>query len=111
MFDRFSELVRSDIPCFFYTDFKGEKLHCYPLDELKNHDIEFSFQRSNKPSKNSPHKPLNFPLSEELYTHKFKAVQEHIRAGNTYLLNLTQPTAHRDTLLITRDIYDGIRTV
>ena len=91
MFDRLSELVYSRVPCFFYTDFKGSTLHCYILDELKSHDIEFSFNEV-KSSQNSPHKPLNFPLSKELYTHKFKAVQEHIRAGNTYLLNLTQPT-------------------
>jgi len=91
MFDRFSELVSAGVPCFFYTDFKGSTLHCYTLDELKSHDIEFSFNEV-KPNQNSPHKPLNFPLSKELYAHKFKAVQEHIRAGNTYLLNLTQPT-------------------
>ena len=91
MFDRLSELVRSAIPCFFYTDFKGEKLHCYPLSELKNHDIEFSFH-GEKPNKNSPHKPINFPLAEEQYSHKFESVQENIRAGNTYLLNLTQST-------------------
>jgi len=91
MFDRFSELVSSGVPCFFYTDFKGSTLHCYALDELKNYDIEFSFNGL-KPNQNSPHKPLNFPLSKELYAHKFKAVQEHIRAGNTYLLNLTQQT-------------------
>ncbi len=91
MYTRFSELVSSGVPCFFYTDFKGENLHCYDLNELKNHDIEFSFNEI-KPSQNSPHKPLDFPLSKEQYFHKFKAVQEHIRAGNTYLLNLTQPT-------------------
>jgi len=91
MFDRFSELVSSGVPCFFYTDFKGSTLHCYTLNELKSHDIEFSFNGL-KPSQNFSHTPLNFPLAEELYTHKFKAVQEHIRAGNTYLLNLTQPT-------------------
>jgi len=91
MFDHLSELISSRIPCFFYTNFKGSTLHCYTLDELKNHDIEFSFNGL-KALKNSPHKPLNFPLSKALYTHKFKTVQEHIRAGNTYLLNLTQPT-------------------
>ncbi|MCX6061898.1 MAG: aminodeoxychorismate synthase component I [Campylobacterales bacterium] len=91
MFDRFSELVSSGVPCFFYTDFKGSILHCYTLDELKNHDIEFSFNGL-EPSENFPHKPLNFPLTKELYTYKFKIVQEHIRSGNTYLLNLTQPT-------------------
>ena len=92
MYARFSELVNDGIPCFFYTDFKGERLNCYLLDELKDNDIEFSFNEK-RSSKNSPHKPLNFPLTKESYTHKFKALQEHIRSGNTYLLNLTQPTS------------------
>ena len=91
MYDRLSELVSTGIPCFFYTDFKGSTFNCYPLDELKKHDIEFSFH-GEKSSKNLPHKPINFPLTRESYAHKFKAVQEHIRSGNTYLLNLTQPT-------------------
>ena len=103
MFDRLSELISSGVPCLFYTDFNGEVLHCYALDELKNHDIEFSFNEV-KPSQNSPHKPLNFPLSKELYENKFKAVQEHIRAGNTYLLNLTQPTPIETTYSL-REIY------
>lgn len=103
MFDRFRELVSSRVPCFFYTDFKGSTLHCYPLDELKNHDIEFSFN-STKSSKNSPHKPLHFPLSAQRYTHKFKAIQEHIKAGNSYLLNLTQPT-HIETPYSLQEIY------
>lgn len=91
MFDRFNELVSSGVPCFFYTDFQGSTLHCYPLDDLKNHDIEFSFS-SLPHNTNTPHKPLFFPIPYEDYQEKFASVQEHIRSGNTYLLNLTQPT-------------------
>ena len=91
MFDHFSELVKNGNPCFFYTDFSGEKLHCYPLERLKEHDIEFSFS-SLPHNTNTPHKPLFFPISNEDYQEKFACVQEHIRSGNTYLLNLTQPT-------------------
>lgn len=103
MYDRLSSLVSANIPCFFYTDFKGSSLHCFSIDELKDHDIEFSFH-SPRARVNSPHKPLNFPLSPEVYTHKFNAVQEHIRAGNTYLLNLTQPT-HLITPYSLQEIY------
>lgn len=103
MFDRLNDYVSSGIPCFFYTDFKGEKLHCYRLNELEDHDIEFSFNQK-KPNKNYPHKPLNFPVAEELYTQKFKAVQKEIRSGNTYLLNLTQPTPI-ETSYSLQDIY------
>lgn len=91
MFTRFSELVLSGVPCFFYTDFKGSTLHCYPLNDLKKQDIEFSFNGKIS-SKNFPHKPINIPITKEKYLQKFETVQEHIKSGNTYLLNLTQPT-------------------
>ncbi|HEX5330831.1 aminodeoxychorismate synthase component I [Sulfuricurvum sp.] len=92
MFNHFTSLVTSGVPCFFYTDFKGEHLHCYTLDELSTHDIEFSFN-SRCHENNLPHKPKFFPVSIDHYRQKFDTVQEHIRSGNTYLLNLTQPTA------------------
>lgn len=91
MLQRFSELVSSGVPSLFYTDFTGKAFHCYTLEELPSYDIEFSF---NCPpdSKNDPHKPIFSPIAIEEYRQKFEAVQEHIRSGHTYLLNLTQPT-------------------
>lgn len=92
MFQHFSELVSSGVPCLFYTDFVGERFHCYKIDELPLYDIEFSFNSVPHES-NAPHKPLFTPIRFEEYRQKFDMVQEHIRCGNTYLLNLTQPTA------------------
>lgn len=91
MYDQLSKWVSEGIPTFFYTDFKGENLIAHPLDQLKSLDIEFSFHSAKSP-RNSPHTPLNFPISYTEYQKKFTAVQEHIRSGNTYLLNLTQET-------------------
>ena len=91
MIQRFSSLVSSGVPCFFYTDFTGAIIHCYSLDELKDHNIEFAFQ-SDSSSSNTPHKPAFTPISLENYRQKFDSVQEQILCGNTYLLNLTQPT-------------------
>lgn len=91
MYARLRQLVAQGIPTFFYTDFKGETLHSYAIDTLNEHDIEFSF--NDKPSSTHlPHIPKYSPLSFEEYNEKFNRVQQHIRAGNTYLLNLTQPT-------------------
>ncbi len=92
MNQRFSSLVSSGVPCFFYTDFTGEYFHCFTLEELDNEDIEFAFN-SDSDRMNAPHKPSFLALSTERYRQKFEAVQEHIRSGNTYLLNLTQPTS------------------
>lgn len=91
MFDRLNTLVASDTPCFFYTNYKGTKLHCYTIDELEDEDIEFSFNASISPQ-NSPHKPKYNPTTYQDYQKKFKRIQEHIKAGNSYLINLTQPT-------------------
>jgi para-aminobenzoate synthetase component I len=91
MIQRFTSLVSTGVPCFFYTDFTGEHFHCFTLEELDKEDIEFAFNTAT-PTTNSPHKPLFYPISREDYRQKFEAVQEHIRNGNTYLLNLTQPT-------------------
>ena len=91
MLQRFSSLVSSGVPCFFYTDFIGENFHCFTFEELHEKDIEFAFN-SGSDTTNAPHKPPFLPVSFEYYRQKFDVVQENIRNGNTYLLNLTQPT-------------------
>lgn len=91
MYDKLSKWVSKGIPTFFYSDFKGEKLIAHPLDQLNGFDIEFSFHTA-KNSCNLPQIPLMNPIDPNVYRGKFERVQEHIREGNTYLLNLTQPT-------------------
>jgi para-aminobenzoate synthetase component 1 len=103
MIQRFSSLVSSGVPCFFYTDFTGEHFHCFTLEELNSEDIEFAFN-SDSNATNTPHKPYFTPISIEQYRQKFEVVQEHIRRGNTYLLNLTQPTSI-ETDYTLKDIY------
>ncbi|HEX5623776.1 MAG TPA: aminodeoxychorismate synthase component I [Sulfuricurvum sp.] len=103
MYAQLTEWVSQGIPTFFYTDFKGETLRCYPVDELHNHDIEFSFSPSRNPL-NCPHTPESDPIAFSRYREKFDSVQEHIKNGNTYLLNLTQPTPIK-THYSLREIY------
>lgn len=103
MIDLFSELVKRRVPSFFYTDFKGKKFFCSPLDELDQHDVEFSFNAPPS-SGNLPQKPLHFPVQPQSYREKFEKVQKHLNAGNTYLLNLTQPT-RIETRYTLADIY------
>lgn len=91
MYQRFNEFVSSGVKCFFYTDFTGENLQCFTLEELESQNIEFAFNSATNHT-NAPHKPVFTPVGLEQYRKKFEAVQEHIRNGNTYLLNLTQPT-------------------
>ena len=90
-FDKLSEYAAKGIPFLFYTDFKGEQLHLYKLDELQDHGIEFSINTDSlsKPHNITLHK---YPVSFESYIEKFNYVIEEIKCGDTYLLNLTQPT-------------------
>ncbi len=92
MYDELSRLAGNGTPFLFYTDFKGEKLHLFPLDTLHEHDIEYHFETL----QDSGHHPVTalqkHPLPYASYEEKFDKVIEHIKAGDTYLLNLTQPT-------------------
>lgn len=92
MFERLNGFASEGKPAFFYSDFKGERFHCFALEEISDHDIEFSFLSAQTPREHEPHVPEHIPVTLDSYREKFNTVLEHIRSGNTYLLNLTQPT-------------------
>lgn len=85
----FDILCADATPFFFLSDFEGKDLKCYPLDTLSDEDIEFSFNASGTPHRSALDKK---PVDYETYKAKLERVQEYIRCGETYLLNLTQPT-------------------
>lgn len=103
-FETLSEYAAAGIPFLFYTDFRGERLHLYPLDQLEKHGIRFAFgaKPRNRPAK----VPLaKTPVPFQNYKAKFDAVIEKIRSGETYLLNLTQPTSIQTELTL-EEIYE-----
>ena len=91
MLDKLSRLAVSREPFLFFTDFQAQKFQVFTPDELKQNDIEFCF---NENFMRNPHniRLIKQPLSFENYKKKFNKVIENIKAGNTYLLNLTLPT-------------------
>jgi para-aminobenzoate synthetase component I len=87
--DNINGLCAQNRPFFFLSDFEGRYLSCYPLDSLWDEDIQFAFEGTGKAHQT----PLfKHPLSFIKYRQKLECVKEHIRNGETYLLNLTQPT-------------------
>ncbi|MBU0721300.1 aminodeoxychorismate synthase component I [bacterium] len=78
-------------PFLFICDFKAENLKVVLLDELLKEDIEYSIDE-NYPFKEHTEVLKKNPLSFSRYEQKFNYVIEKIKAGDTYLLNLTQPT-------------------
>lgn len=90
-FERLNSYAAEGTPFLFYTDFRGSRLHLYRLDELESHGIRYAMDE------NAATKPHDLtlektPLPFDAYRKKFDAVIEKIKAGETYLLNLTQPT-------------------
>ncbi|MEJ2499670.1 MAG: aminodeoxychorismate synthase component I [Campylobacterales bacterium] len=86
---KINTLCSQSIPCLFITDFEGNHLSCYSLDELETENIEFSFKGKGLIHKNTL---TIHPVRFEKYKEKLERVKEYIRGGETYLLNLTQPT-------------------
>lgn len=94
--DLLSRYAREGTPFLFYTDFEGNNIHVYPLDTLEKYDIEVSFNEKHE-SVNTPIALEKSPVSFEIYKNKFDSVIEKIKSGETYLLNLTQPTPIKTT--------------
>ena len=95
-------------PFLFVTDFLGEKNLVLSLDEVDNQKLlynigDYSNTQDSELEKNVD--SLLFsksPISEEQYHKAFAYVKENLDYGNTYLVNLTQPT----TIELNRTIKD-----
>lgn len=90
-FERLNALGKERKPFFFLTDFSAHKVEAYPLEELRAQGIFFCIDETYQ-YKHHPFVLEKNPVSFGEYLEKFSYVQEKIRAGDTYMLNLTQPT-------------------
>jgi para-aminobenzoate synthetase component 1 len=96
-YEKISLLASRSTPFLFITDFKGERIEVFTLDELENSDIEFSLDDSTTASKIKNKLSIS-PISFDEYRVKFDQVIEKIKDGYTYILNLTQPTPLQERL-------------
>jgi len=102
-FEHLNSLGKKREPFLFISDFLAQNIEVIPLDELKNHDIEFCIDenyQSNKHNQTFKKQAIDF----KEYKNKFDKIIEHIKSGDTYLLNLTSPTKI-DTNLTLKEIY------
>ena len=78
-------------PFFFIISYDFSKFYCEKLSNLPN---SIKFEVNQKTSSKIKHKTKveKYPLAFEEYKKKFDILQEEIRSGNTYLLNLTAKT-------------------
>ncbi len=96
--DRLSYYAARRIPFLFVIDYTKRHIFAEPLEKLRN--IHFKvpgFRNYSLPPKIYPKIVEKNPISFVNYKKAFDYVQHEIRAGNTYLLNLTFPTPIRTT--------------
>lgn len=85
-------------PFLFIIDFKGENGFLIPHQEIHHSSILISFPNFvHQPETIQNNDFTNFelkpnPISKEIYLTQFEKVQEEIKYGNSYLLNLTFAT-------------------
>lgn len=85
-------------PFFFLIDFEQQKPLILPLDEAEKCGVFFEISGHSNISRDtdSPEEPFYLqktPMPYEHYVQGFNIVQQGLQLGNSYLLNLTYPTA------------------
>ena len=101
MITKLNTLTKNGTPFLVISDFEADKLLIYTIDELQHEDIEFSMSPS---ITSSPTPLLKYPISLESYKKGFDKIIEHIKKGETYLLNYTCTTPI-ETPLTLKEIY------
>ena len=102
-FDDLNSLGKRREPFLFICDFKAQNLKVIPLDRLTCEDVEFCIEESITKSTRLPILKKT-PIAFEEYKNKFDKVISKIKSGDTYLLNLTQPT-QIETELTLKEIF------
>ena len=83
-------------PFLFVVDFEMSAIRLMELDKPLPENLAFSFSFGNRIiSSNSFNKPIRVvkhPVSFETYSKAYNTVLQNIKAGNSFLVNLTFPT-------------------
>lgn len=94
--EEINRLAAADTPFMFLIDFKGDRglaLELTRLDELSISCAIDGVEMGRRVESGSTPSPMEItPIPFSLYKQGFDTVMEHIRHGDTYLLNLTYPT-------------------
>ena len=93
-------------PFFFIISYDFSKFNICKLSELPD---DINFEINSKTSSKIKHKTTveKFPITFSEYKKKFDFLQEEIRNGNTYLLNLTSKTKIKTGLSLD-EIYEKV---
>jgi len=90
-------LAQQGIPFLFIIDYEMKEPIIVPIDDAASYGIYFNISKKTNHSfiKEKPQK-ITFsktPVTFKKYKKAFELVQQHMKAGDSYLVNLTFPTA------------------
>lgn len=100
-FERLNQFGKTKTPFVFLIDFQQKMPIVFPLSEVKPNQLLFDFNGFRNTEsiqkfyrkKSTEIRLEKFPVSFSTYEKSFQIVQEHLRYGNSYLVNLTFPTS------------------
>ena len=93
--EQINQLAGTHTPFLFIIDYKAEQGYVIRQDEQDERFIRFQFQSTAQPINHSTIQPLLWqvnPPSFAAYQPKFDYVVAQMRLGNSFLVNLTQPS-------------------
>lgn len=93
------------IPFLFIINYKAENGFVIKKNDLDNNFIRFSLSEKSKISNLSSFQWETLPVEREFYKIKFDTVKNELQLGNSFLINLTQPTRVRTNLTLP-EIYE-----
>jgi para-aminobenzoate synthetase component 1 len=89
--DQLNSFGRKREPIFFVIDFEAKNYYISALEKLDD-DIKYSFNEKKKIYHNKKIPYTFHPIDIQRYKKSFDRVQDEIKKGNTYLINLTFPS-------------------
>lgn len=91
-----NSLASKGTPFLLIADFKCANNLVLPIDQISANEVLFDINGvsnfDNAPATTAPIKLNRSPISFACFEEKYEQVHAEIAKGNTYLLNLTQPT-------------------
>lgn len=106
-----ANFLHEEKPFLFIIDFNKSKKLAYSFEEAAEKNIYFNIKGKGNDnhidSKTLDESPINLlpePISKKIYQKAFDAVKKELNTGNSFLLNLTFPTALNTTANL-KEIY------
>lgn len=94
-FEEMDRLSEKKVPYFFMIDFLKENIEIFLKNDLNNEGLLIEFQYFKNTFEQHDDLEISweiFPESQEEYRKGFDKVQQHLRKGNSYLVNFTRKT-------------------